>query len=127
MDLVSRFLTRTDFSSQEEFRQHLHIRVPEHFNFAYDVMDVYAAEQPDRLAMLFVERYERYARNGVLHVRGGQQSLSNATGLCLKTINRSIKKFAEQGLITKEGTKLSVCHDQYLALKQIVANVVDSE
>ena len=58
----------------------------------------------DRLAMLFVERYERYARNGVLHVRGGQQSLSNAPGLCLKTINRSIKKFAEQGLITKEGT-----------------------
>lgn len=81
----------------------------------------------DRLAMLFVERYERYARNGVLHVRGGQQSLSNATGLCLKTINRSIKKFAEQGLITKEGTKLSVHQEQYLALKQIVANVVDSE
>ena len=42
MDLVSRFLTRTDFSSQEEFRQHLHIRVPEHFNFAYDVLDVLA-------------------------------------------------------------------------------------
>ena len=64
MDLVSRFLTRTDFSSQEEFRQHLHIRVPEHFNFAYDVMDVYASEQPDRLAMLWTDdkgREERFS------------------------------------------------------------------
>lgn len=81
----------------------------------------------DRLAMLFVERYERYARNGVLQVHGGQQTLSNATGLCLKTINRAVKKFAEQGLITKQGTKLSVHHQQYLALKEIVASVVDCE
>lgn len=81
----------------------------------------------DRLAMLFVERYERYAKNGVLQVRGGQQSLSNATGLCLKTINRAIKKFAEQGLITKEGTRISVDAQQYGKLKEIIAAVVDSE
>lgn len=81
----------------------------------------------DRLAMLFVERYERYAKNGVLQVRGGQQSLSNATGLCLKTINRAIKKFAEQGLITKESTRISVDAQQYGKLKEIITAVVDSE
>lgn len=32
MNLADRYLTRTDFSSQEEFRPHFPIRVPEHFN-----------------------------------------------------------------------------------------------
>lgn len=62
MNLVDRFLTRTDFSSQEEFRQHLRIRVPEHFNFAYDVVDVYAAESPDQLALLWTDDKGREAR-----------------------------------------------------------------
>ena len=30
----------------------------------------------DRLSMLLVERFERYAKNGLLQVRGGQQGLS---------------------------------------------------
>lgn len=81
----------------------------------------------DRLAMLFVERYERYARNGILYVKGGQQGLSNATGLCVKTISRSIKKFAESGLITKEGNQISINQEQYQELKKIIASVMDTE
>ncbi len=57
--MVERFLARTDFSSQEEFRKHLKIRVPEHFNFAYDVVDVYAAEQPDKKALLWTDDKNR--------------------------------------------------------------------
>ena len=45
----------------------------------------------DRLSMLLVERFERYAKNGLLQVRGGQQGLSNSTGLCLKN-DQSISK-----------------------------------
>ena len=51
--MVERFLTRTSFASQEDFRRNLHIRVPENFNFAYDVVDAYAAEQPDKKALLW--------------------------------------------------------------------------
>lgn len=51
--MLERFLTRTSFSSQEEFRKDFHIRVPENFNFAYDVVDAYAAEQPGRKALLW--------------------------------------------------------------------------
>lgn len=51
--MVERFLIQTSFVSQEDFRKNLHIRVPEHFNFAYDVVDAYAAEQPDKEAMLW--------------------------------------------------------------------------
>ncbi len=51
--MVERFLTQTTFSSQEEYRQNLQIRIPENFNFGYDVVDLYAAEQPDKKALLW--------------------------------------------------------------------------
>ena len=81
----------------------------------------------DRLAMLLTERYERYARNGVLRVRGGRQSLANGTGLGLKTINRAVKKFSEEGMLTKEGNQILIDYEQYLALKKIVAAVMETE
>ena len=81
----------------------------------------------DRLSMLLVERFERYAKNGLLQVRGGQQGLSNSTGLCLKTINRSVKKLSEQGLITKEGNKILVDQSQYERLKEIISKIVTLE
>lgn len=51
--MVERFLTQTHFSSEEDFRNNLHFRIPEEFNFAYDVMDEWAKEQPDKLALLW--------------------------------------------------------------------------
>ncbi len=60
-------------------------------------------------------------------LRGGQQGLSNSTGLCLKTINRSVKKLSEQGLITKEGNKILVDQSQYERLKEIISKIVTLE
>ena len=34
--------------------EHFHVNVPEHFNFAYDVIDAYAATQPQKEAILYV-------------------------------------------------------------------------
>lgn len=51
--MVERFLTQTAFASEEDFKEHLHFIVPENFNFAYDVMDVWAEEKPDKLALLW--------------------------------------------------------------------------
>lgn len=51
--MVERFLTQTSFTSEEDFRANLHFKVPENFNFAYDVMDVWAEERPDKLALLW--------------------------------------------------------------------------
>ena len=51
--LLSRFLTQTHFESQDDFIRNLHFKIPERFNFAYDVMDVWAEEQPDKLALLW--------------------------------------------------------------------------
>ena len=51
--MIERFLVQTHFSSEEDFRKHLQFRIPENFNFAYDVMDVWAEEQPDKLALIW--------------------------------------------------------------------------
>jgi len=51
--ILSRFLTQTHFESQDDFIRNLHFKIPEHFNFAYDVMDVWADEQPDKTALLW--------------------------------------------------------------------------
>ena len=51
--MIERFLKQTSFSSVEDYNQHLEFIIPEHFNFAYDVMDQWAEEDPDRLALLW--------------------------------------------------------------------------
>lgn len=81
----------------------------------------------DRLAMLFVQRYEAYAQNGVLDMNGDRQSLSDATGLCVKTINRSVKKFAEDGDITKKGRQIIIDREQYIRLKSIVGALIEPD
>src|SRR5574344_723468 len=50
--MLEQFLTRTSFSSQEDFINNLHINVPENFNFGYDIVDEWARTQPDRNALL---------------------------------------------------------------------------
>ena len=37
----------------EDFRKNLEYRIPDEFNFAYDVMDAWAEEAPDKLALLW--------------------------------------------------------------------------
>ena len=51
--MIERFLTQTSFTSQEDFKKNLHFKIPDNFNFAYDVMDVWAKERPDKLALLW--------------------------------------------------------------------------
>ncbi|MEG1867018.1 MAG: AMP-binding protein [Bacteroides sp.] len=53
--MVERFLSQTTFTSQEDFIKNLHINVPEDFNFGYDVVDAWAAEQPDKPALLWTD------------------------------------------------------------------------
>lgn len=79
----------------------------------------------DRLALLFVERYERYNRQGLLHVKGGRQDLADETGMCLKSITRAVKKFTDEGLITKEGSRILIDKKQYEGLKKVVALKID--
>ena len=51
--MVERFLKQTSFTSVEDYNNNLEFIIPENFNFAYDVMDVWAKENPDGLALLW--------------------------------------------------------------------------
>ncbi len=51
--MIERFLKQTTFSSQEDYARNLEFIIPENFNFAYDVMDEWAKEQPDKQALLW--------------------------------------------------------------------------
>ena len=53
--MVEKFLSRTVFTSQEDYIRNFRIRVPADFNFASDVVDAYAAEEPDKKALLWTD------------------------------------------------------------------------
>ena len=53
--MIERFLTQTEFTSVEDFRENLRFIVPDNFNFAYDVVDAWAEEKPGKLAMLWTD------------------------------------------------------------------------
>jgi len=51
--MLERFVKQTQYTSQEDFRKNFRVEVPENFNFGYDVVDAWAAEQPDKNAILW--------------------------------------------------------------------------
>ena len=51
--MLERFVKQTKYTSQEDFRKNFKIEVPENFNFGYDVVDAWAATQPDKKAILW--------------------------------------------------------------------------
>jgi acetyl-CoA synthetase len=51
--LLHKFIQRADFSSYDDFKEGFRIKVPLNFNFAYDVADAYADEQPDKIALVW--------------------------------------------------------------------------
>ncbi|KAA6338104.1 Acetyl-coenzyme A synthetase [termite gut metagenome] len=51
--MVEKFLAQATFTSQEDFKENFKIIVPDNFNFAYDVVDAWATEQPDKNALFW--------------------------------------------------------------------------
>lgn len=53
--LLERYVSRCEFDSYGDFKANFRIKVPDNFNFAYDVVDVYAKEQPDKRALVWCD------------------------------------------------------------------------
>jgi len=51
--MLERFLPRTEFSSYEDFYENFDIKVPEGFNFGFDVVDEWAKVEPGRIALVW--------------------------------------------------------------------------
>ncbi len=51
--MLEKFLPRETFVSYEDFKENYRVIIPENFNFAYDVIDEWAIEKPDKTAMVW--------------------------------------------------------------------------
>ena len=52
--MLEQYVKQTTFSSYEDFAQNYKIDVPDHFNFGYDIVDGWAAKEPARKALCWV-------------------------------------------------------------------------
>lgn len=53
--ILDRYIKKIDFDSYHDFRANFEIKVPENFNFAYDVVDELAAVSPEKIAMVWCD------------------------------------------------------------------------
>ena len=51
--MIEKYLKQTEFKDFEDFRNNYELIVPENFNFAYDIVDGWAALDPDKRALLW--------------------------------------------------------------------------
>ena len=51
--MIEKYIKQVDFASYEEFLENYEVNIPEDFNFGYDVIDAYAAESPEKVAILW--------------------------------------------------------------------------
>ena len=72
--MLERFVKQTHFTSQEDFIKNFKIELPENFNFGYDVVDAWAAEEPDKEAILW----------------------TNDKGACIHFSYADLKKYTDQ-------------------------------
>jgi acetyl-CoA synthetase len=56
--MLEKFLPREKFNSYEDFKQNYRVNIPPNFNFAYDVMDAWAEEAPDKTALVWCNDHE---------------------------------------------------------------------
>ena len=79
----------------------------------------------DRVAVLFEHRYKKYAKNGKLTFTNTRQELAEYSGLSVKTVNRAVKKFEEQGLISRSGKTFYIDEGQYEQLHALVSKLIE--
>lgn len=55
MELLNNYMPQTSFSSYEEFCEKFKINVPEQFDFARDIVDIWAAIEPEKKALVYCD------------------------------------------------------------------------
>lgn len=60
--LLERFLPRMEFDSYEDFKEYYKVNVPEHFNFGFDIVDAWAKEEPDKMALVWCDDHDEEKR-----------------------------------------------------------------
>ena len=53
--ILNKYLDKIEFNSYNDFKADFKIKIPENFNFAYDVVDEIAIDDPDKIAMVWCD------------------------------------------------------------------------
>ncbi len=113
--MLEKFLPRQDFSSYEDFKANYRVNVPPQFNFAYDVVDEWARQQPGKPALAWM--------NGEMKERiltfGDVSRLSNQAANLFR--DHGIRKGDHVLLILKQRIEVWIC---MVALHKIGAVVI---
>jgi len=75
--LLDSFLSRVEYSSYNDFIQNFQIQVPPSFNFAYDVVDAYAATEPDRVALVWCDDHGGEATYSFAQLKEASDRVAN--------------------------------------------------
>lgn len=51
--MIEKYLRQTSFTDFEDFKTNYELQIPENFNFAFDVVDEWATQQPEKQALLW--------------------------------------------------------------------------
>ena len=113
--MYRKYLERTEFNSYEDFYNNFKLLTPESFNFAFDVVDAYADEQPGKMALLWVNDENLEQR----YTFGDLKDLSNRAANFFTGLG--IKKGDHVMLVLKQRYEYWVC---VLALHKIGAMVI---
>lgn len=55
MNLLHKYVSRTEFADYDDLKNNYAVNVPENFNFGRDVVDEYAASDPNKLALVWCD------------------------------------------------------------------------
>lgn len=74
----------------------------------------------ERLMLYMTKYYREHAKDETCTIQTKRQQIADQTGFSLKTVNRSIKELADNGLITKKGREIVISEKQYKQLLELI-------
>ncbi len=60
--MLEKYLDQTIFTSTDDFKKNFHVKIPDNFNFAYDVVDEWAKTNPEKTALLWTNEQSEIAQ-----------------------------------------------------------------
>jgi acetyl-CoA synthetase len=111
--MLEKYLPRQEFSSYEDFRANYRVCIPEHFNFAYDIVDGWAELQDDKPALAWIDDHQAEISR---YSFGDMKRLSNQAANLFKA--HGIVKGDTVLLLLKQRVEIWIC---LLALHKIGA------
>lgn len=113
--LLNRFLPRIEFDNYEDFKENYKVNVPENFNFGFDIVDEWAKQEPDKMALVWCNDHNEEYKFTFTDI----SKLSNKAANYFKSIG--IKKGSVVMLILRRRWEYWVCA---VALHKIGAIII---